>query len=96
MGVETSRFANICAQIEQIRVIFTHLRLWIAVAGHNLKWVKISINYLSRIRANLENVFHSCHKVFTAREWQVLFVYKKVNFQHLLVICPYYIMLYNC
>ena len=26
------------------------LRLWIAVARHNLKWLKISINYLIRIK----------------------------------------------
>ena len=30
-------------------LIFNHLRLWIAVAGHNLKWLKILINQPSRI-----------------------------------------------
>ena len=39
--VQTSIFANCWFQIKQICVIFTHLRLWIAVARHNLKWVKI-------------------------------------------------------
>ena len=27
-------------KIKQIRVIFTHLKLWAAVARHNFKWVK--------------------------------------------------------
>ena len=26
---------------DQITVIFTHLKLWVAVATHNFKWVKI-------------------------------------------------------
>ena len=30
-------------QIEQIWVIFTHLMLWVAVARHNVKCVKIQI-----------------------------------------------------
>ena len=37
--VQTSIFVNCWSQIKQICVIFTHLRLWIAVAKHNLKWV---------------------------------------------------------
>ena len=41
MYVYTSRFANICAQIKQIWVIFSHLKLWVAVARHNFKWLKI-------------------------------------------------------
>ena len=28
-------------QIKQIWIIFTHLKLWVAVARHNFKWVKI-------------------------------------------------------
>ena len=31
MGVWTSSFENICAQIKQILVIFIHLKLWVAV-----------------------------------------------------------------
>ena len=27
-------------QIEQIWVIFSHLKLWVAAARHNFKWVK--------------------------------------------------------
>ena len=45
---------NICkyvwSQIKQEWVILIHLRLWIAVARHNLKWLKIKINELGRIR----------------------------------------------
>ena len=35
--VKTARFANILSQIRRRRVIFTHLKLWIAVARHNFK-----------------------------------------------------------
>ena len=28
-------------ELLQILVIFTHLKLWVAVARHNFKWVKI-------------------------------------------------------
>ena len=35
--------ANVCSQIKQICVIFIHLKLWIAVAIHNFKWVKNKI-----------------------------------------------------
>ena len=30
-------------QIEQVRVLFTRLTLWVAVAGHSFKWMKIRI-----------------------------------------------------
>ena len=33
--------SKVWAQIKQIELIFTHLKLWVAVARHNLKWVKI-------------------------------------------------------
>ena len=49
MTVWTYIFVNAWSQIEQKRVIFNHLKLWIAVARHNLKWLKI--NWLSRIMA---------------------------------------------
>ena len=41
MSVYTSRFANFWSQIKQTWVIFTHLRLCVAVARHNFKWLKI-------------------------------------------------------
>ena len=41
-------FKNVClnvkicwCEINHIWVIFTHLKLWVAVARHNFKWVKI-------------------------------------------------------
>ena len=37
----TSRLANICAQIKQIWVFFSQLKLWVAVARHNPNWVGI-------------------------------------------------------
>ena len=40
MYPETPRFAaNVWSQIKQIWVIFSHLKLGVAVAGHNFKWV---------------------------------------------------------
>ena len=41
--ISAKTFANICAQIKQICVIFSHLKLWVAVARHNFKWLKIKI-----------------------------------------------------
>ena len=37
IGGKTSRFGNIWHQIQQIRVIFTHLKLWVALASHNFR-----------------------------------------------------------
>ena len=33
-------FANIWSHVKQMSVIFTHLKLWVAVARHNFKCVK--------------------------------------------------------
>ena len=41
MSVQTLIFSNAWSQIEQIQVIFTHLKLWVTEARHNFKWVKI-------------------------------------------------------
>ena len=41
---------NVWSHIGQIWVIFSHLKLWIAVARHNFKWVKNSIEELGRQR----------------------------------------------
>ena len=51
MSAQTSKFANVWSQIWKISVIFTHLKLWIAVARHKVKWVKIKINKLLRIKS---------------------------------------------
>ena len=37
----TSRFANVWSQIIQMWLIFTHMKLWFAVARHTFKWVRI-------------------------------------------------------
>ena len=42
MCVETSRFANICAQIKQIFVIFNHIKLWVEIARHSFKWLRLN------------------------------------------------------
>ena len=53
MNFQILRFANAWSEIKQIWVIFTHLKLWIATAIHNFKWVKIKINYLSGKRVKM-------------------------------------------
>ena len=52
MCVQTSEFANICAQIKQTRVTFSHLKLWVVVWRHNFS-VKIKIIEFSRIWVKL-------------------------------------------
>ena len=44
---------TIWSQIKQICVIFINLKLWVAVARHNLKWVKIQIILLALLRVNV-------------------------------------------
>ena len=39
-----TRFANVWSQMKQTWLIFTHLKLWVAVARHNLKWVNFCFN----------------------------------------------------
>ena len=46
MSVE-ARFENVWFQIKQLRIIFTHLKLWVAVATHNFKWVKMYVRSIS-------------------------------------------------
>ena len=41
MCYETSRLAHIGPETKQIWVISIHLKLWVAVARHNFKWVKM-------------------------------------------------------
>ena len=43
MGHQSARFEKNWPPFCQIWIIFTHLKLWIASARHNFKWVKISI-----------------------------------------------------
>ena len=68
MTVKTSRFVNILTQIRQIGEIYNHLRLWIAVARHNLKWLKIEIILLNSIRVkkgtSLLAANHNIYKLF--------------------------------
>ena len=49
-------FENVCCQIEQISVIFTHSKLWVAVARHNFEWVKnVFVTHLYITSLMLEN-----------------------------------------
>ena len=40
MCIEFLNFAYILIQIVHIHVIVTHLKLWVAIARHNFKWMK--------------------------------------------------------
>ena len=52
MWHRSTKFRNICPPISQIWIVFTHLKLWIASAIHNFKWVKISIKQFGGSRLN--------------------------------------------
>ena len=41
MSVETSKIANVRSQPDPNMSDFIQLKLWIAVATHNFKWMKI-------------------------------------------------------
>ena len=43
MWHQSAIFENSCSPFCQIWIIFTHLKLWVASARHNFKWVKIQI-----------------------------------------------------
>ena len=59
---KTSRFANICAQKKTNKKFFQPLKLWVAVARHNFKWLKIQIDQHSMISvsSNLNIIFALC------------------------------------
>ena len=41
--VQSGGIGNVCLQIKEISAIFTYLKLWIALARHNIKCVKIKL-----------------------------------------------------
>ena len=45
MTIKFARLTFALIQIVQMQVIFSHLKMWVAVARHNNKWVKI--NYIT-------------------------------------------------
>ena len=64
MSVSTSIFTNVCSQIKQIWIIYTHLKLWVAVASRNFKWVKI-IFERSALRFNFKVYAVSVKRILT-------------------------------
>ena len=40
------KFVNVWCQIKQILLIFTHMKLWVAIARHNFMWVKMFIVFI--------------------------------------------------
>ena len=62
---KTSRFANVSFQIEQICIISTHLKLWVAVVRHAFEWVKNKINQLSRLTVNPQSA-----EILTYKSWK--------------------------
>ena len=56
----------------QITQIFSHLKLWIAVARHNFKWIQIKISKLSVLRFNMQKghgaTYNSMHLMMHARK----------------------------
>ena len=47
MWHQSARFEKSWPPFFQIWIIFTHLKLWVASARHNFKWVKIKLNNLA-------------------------------------------------
>ena len=58
MSVSISRFANVCFEIIQIYVIFTHLKLWVAICYNTNNMI-----FIKSIPA--ENIFQQKNRVFS-------------------------------
>ena len=53
-----SRFAIVCSQTKQIRLIFTHLMSRVAVATHNFKWEKIQIGLTEHLSCTSDMILY--------------------------------------
>ena len=53
MSIKLAKLGYVSIQIVHIYDIFTNLKLWVAVARHNFKWVKIQILYRSALRVTI-------------------------------------------
>ena len=67
----------------QIWIIFTHLKLWIASAGYNFKWMKITINNFA-----LKGLI-----CFISRYWELnvrlnIKICKCLMFKHFQIVLP--------
>ena len=51
-----------------MRVIFNHLRLWVAIARHNLKWLKYKFPY-NYIKSH---VVHLWDKIYGAQKVKIV------------------------
>ena len=49
MNIKFATLEYVLILVAYILVIFTHLKLWVAVARYNFKWVKIAIVQLTFI-----------------------------------------------
>ena len=63
MSVWSSIISNPCSKLNTIRVIFTDLKLWVATAIHNFKWVKI-MGRVSDIVFKKTGFHHSISRVW--------------------------------
>ena len=47
MNITFARLVQVPIHFARMRIIFIHLELWVAIARHNFRWVKILIVYLA-------------------------------------------------
>ena len=67
MWHQPARFEKRWPPFCQIWIIFTHLKLWIASARHNFKWVKIQIDNLA-VKGLSTSPYHT--DIFVHKVWK--------------------------
>ena len=91
MRPQSARFEKSWPPFCQIRIIFTNLKLWIASARHNFKWVKIQIELFGGERVK-EDTFSTCVNLLSADSEYIRFLhffistllnYQLVNMLHI-------------
>ena len=73
MWDQSAIFENSWPPFCQIWIIFTHLKLWIASARHNFKWVKIQIESFGgeRVIAGIADIINPSNaKIFLYKAWK--------------------------
>ena len=78
MSVQTSRFANVWSEIKEICVIFTHLKLWVAVARHNFKRVKIQL-FILALQESLKVLIYAQHAPVKNRNEYCCNIYRTIS-----------------
>ena len=65
MGIQIGRLSYLLFQTVKMCVIFTSLKLWVAVARHNFKRVKIkfyNLSLLNQVEFNSARILSACEE----------------------------------